>query len=69
MNLRHLEHLLALAETRQAIESVMKGAASVDLTPASARTRRMQHDLAREANLVSHSYGKEPFRRVRIYRD
>jgi len=59
----------ALAETRQAIRAVMEGAASVDLNPASARTRRMQHDLAREANLVSHSYGKEPFRRVRIYRD
>jgi hypothetical protein len=59
----------ALAETRQAIQAVRGGAASVDLNPASARTRRMQHDLAREANLVSHSYGKEPFRRVRIYRD
>ncbi len=59
----------ALAETRRAIQTVMGGAASVDLNPASARTRRMQHDLAREANLVSHSYGKEPFRRVRIYRD
>jgi len=59
----------ALAETRQAIRAVMEGAASVDLNPASARTRRMQHDLAREANLISHSYGKEPFRRVRIYRD
>jgi len=59
----------ALAETRQAIQAVREGAASVDLNPASARTRRLQHDLAREANLVSHSYGKEPFRRVRIYRD
>jgi stage III sporulation protein SpoIIIAA len=59
----------ALAETRQAIQAVMEGAASVDLNPAAPRTRRMQHDLAREANLVSHSYGKEPFRRVRIYRD
>ena len=31
--------------------------------------RRMQHDMARKANLVSHSYGKEPRRRVRIFRD
>jgi nucleoside-triphosphatase THEP1 len=59
----------AMVETRQAIQAVMEGASSVDLNPASARTRRMQHDLAREANLVSHSYGKEPYRRVRIYRD
>jgi hypothetical protein len=59
----------AMVETRQAIQAVMEGAASVDLNPASPRTRRLQHDLAREANLISHSYGKEPFRRVRIYRD
>jgi len=25
--------------------------------------------MAREANLVSHSYGKEPNRRVRIFRE
>jgi predicted RNA-binding protein Jag len=25
--------------------------------------------MARQANLVSHSYGKEPQRRVRIFRD
>jgi len=29
----------------------------------------MQHELARAANLVSHSYGKEPNRRVRIFRE
>jgi stage III sporulation protein SpoIIIAA len=58
-----------MAETRAAIKSVLGGASSVDLNPASPKMRRMQHELARQANLVSHSYGKEPYRRVRIFRD
>ncbi len=59
----------AMAETRNAIEAVMRGEQSADLPPASAYIRRMQHELARKANLVSHSYGKEPRRWVRIFRD
>jgi stage III sporulation protein SpoIIIAA len=59
----------ALQETHQAINSVLGGANSVDLPPSSAYIRRLQHQLARQANLVSHSYGKEPNRRVRIFRD
>ncbi len=59
----------AMAETQAAIKAVQTGSASVDLNPASAKVRRMQHELARDANLVSHSYGKEPYRRVRIFRD
>lgn len=59
----------ALAETQQAIDSVMRGEASADLAPASAYIRRLQHELARKHNLISHSYGKEPKRWVRIFRD
>jgi hypothetical protein len=59
----------AMQETQQAIQAVLDGARSVDLTPASAYIRRLQHQMARQANLVSHSYGKEPRRRVRIFRD
>jgi hypothetical protein len=59
----------ALAETQQAITAVLNGSASVDLPPASAYVRRLQHEMARKANLISHSYGKEPRRRVRIFRD
>ncbi len=59
----------ALAETQQAITAVLGGTASVDLPPASAYVRRLQHEMARKANLISHSYGKEPRRRVRIFRD
>jgi len=29
----------------------------------------LQHDLVRQAQLISQSYGKEPYRRVRIYRE
>ena len=59
----------ALTETQQAIETVLNGARSFDLPPSSSYIRRLQHQLARQANLVSHSYGKEPNRRVRIFRE
>lgn len=56
-------------ETRSAINAVMNGERWVELQPATSAIRRLQHQMAREANLVSHSYGKEPNRRVRIFRD
>ncbi len=56
-------------ETREAIESVMNGERWIELPPAVAAVRRLQHQMAREANLLSHSYGKEPRRRVRIFRE
>lgn len=59
----------ALQETRAAISAVMNGERWVELQPAASSIRRVQHQMAREANLVSHSYGKEPNRRVRIYRE
>ncbi len=31
--------------------------------------RRLEHEMARQAELVSHSYGKEPRRHVRIFRE
>ncbi len=59
----------AMDEAQRAIQNVLGGASSADLTPAAPHIRRMQHDLARRANLISHSYGKEPRRWVRIFRD
>jgi stage III sporulation protein SpoIIIAA len=56
-------------ETRAAISAVMNGERWVELPPAASAIRRLQHQMAREANLVSHSYGKEPNRRVRIFRE
>jgi hypothetical protein len=56
-------------QTQAAIRTVLNGERFVDLEPATAQVRRMQHEMARQAHLVSHSYGKEPNRRVRIYRE
>jgi stage III sporulation protein SpoIIIAA len=56
-------------QTQAAIDAVLNGERFFDLPPASAAIRRMQHEMARQAQLISHSYGKEPNRRVRIYRD
>jgi stage III sporulation protein SpoIIIAA len=56
-------------ETRSAIDAVMNGERWVELQPAPSSIRRLQHQMARDANLVSHSYGKEPNRRVRIFRE
>jgi hypothetical protein len=57
----------AVDEAQEAIRRVMSGSASEELQPATAEVRRLQHEMARSANLVSHSYGNEPRRRVRIY--
>ncbi len=56
-------------ETQAAISAVLNGERYVDMPPASPIVRRIQHEMAREAELVSHSYGKEPRRHVRIFRD
>jgi stage III sporulation protein SpoIIIAA len=59
----------ALRETQEAIRDVIAGTRMVELTPQNAYIRRRQHELARSFNLISHSRGKEPRRRVRIYRE
>ena len=58
-----------IANTRDAIDAVLNGERWVELPPASSYVRRIQHEMARDAELVSHSYGKEPHRRVRIFRE
>jgi stage III sporulation protein SpoIIIAA len=59
----------ALRETQDAIRRISTGARMVELSPQNAYIRRQQHQLARSHNLISHSRGKEPRRRVRIYRE
>ena len=56
-------------QTQAAIASVLNGERWVDLPPGSSTVRRLQHEMARQAELISHSYGKEPRRRVRIFRE
>ncbi|HXF61254.1 MAG TPA: AAA family ATPase, partial [Caldilineaceae bacterium] len=53
----------AMRETQEGIQRVLNGAPDAELQPRSAAIRSQQHQLARAANLVSHSYGREPFRR------
>jgi stage III sporulation protein SpoIIIAA len=57
------------SETQQAISAVLNGERWVDLPPGPSLVRRLQHEMARSAELVSHSYGKEPRRHVRIFRE
>ena len=59
----------AMREAEDAVKRVQSGEHMVDLSPQNAFIRRQQHEFARSANVVSHSYGKEPGRRVRIFRD
>ena len=56
-------------QTEQAISAVLNGERWVDLPPGPSLVRRVQHEMARNAELVSHSYGKEPRRHVRIFRE
>jgi len=58
-----------LRSTQQAINAVLNGERWVELPPASSYVRRLQHELVQQSKLVSHSYGKEPNRRVRIFRE
>lgn len=57
----------AIADAERAIEMIQAGQQSVDLRPVNSAMRRYQHQMARQADLVSHSYGKEPTRYVRIF--
>ena len=60
----------ARQETQEAIDAIRTGVRHmVELRPQDSGVRRWQHDMAREANLLSLSRGKEPHRRVRIFRD
>jgi stage III sporulation protein SpoIIIAA len=58
----------ALVETEEAITHVLESAEAVELPPANAYIRRLQHQMAERYNLGSQSRGREPNRRVRIYR-
>jgi stage III sporulation protein SpoIIIAA len=59
-----------LLETEDAIHQVLnKGLTTAELPPANAYVRRLQHQMATRYNLSSRSRGKEPFRRVKIFRE
>ncbi len=58
---------IALHETEDAIGLVLEQSQPVELAPQNAFIRRLQHQMAERANLVSRSRGREPYRRVRLY--
>jgi len=59
---------LALGEAEEAVEQVRSGQEAVELGPQSAYIRRLQHLIAERNALSSQSTGKDPNRRVRIYK-
>jgi stage III sporulation protein SpoIIIAA len=59
----------AMRETEDAIGLVIDRSEAVELSPQNAYIRRLQHQMAERANLVSRSRGREPYRRVRLYPD
>jgi hypothetical protein len=58
----------ALTEASEAIAQVRDGEEAVELSPQSAYIRRLQHQMAERYSLASRSRGREPQRRVRIFR-
>ena len=60
---------LALGEAEAAVKQINGGQKAVELSPQSAYIRRLQHLIAERNTLSSQSYGKDPNRRVRIYKE
>jgi predicted RNA-binding protein Jag len=60
---------IALDEAKEAVTQVKEGQETVELSPQSAYIRRLQHLIAQRSHLSSHSFGKDPERRVKIYKE
>ncbi len=60
---------LALEEADEAVDKIKSGEETVELSPQSAYIRRLQHLIAERNALSSQSTGKDPNRRVRIFRE
>lgn len=60
----------AMREAEDAIGELMseRTGGVVELSPQNAYIRRLQHQMAQRYNVASRSVGREPFRRVQIYR-
>jgi len=58
----------ALGEAEEAVSKIKSGDETVELSPQSAYIRRLQHLIAERNKLSSSSSGKDPNRRVRIYK-
>jgi len=60
---------LALKEAEEAVIKVRSGEETVELSPQSAYIRRLQHIIAERNEVLSQSSGRDPNRRVRIYKE
>ncbi len=58
----------ALEEVEEAIQRIRAGQDSLELSPQNSFIRRLQHQLAGKYDLRSRSVGREPERRLRIFR-
>jgi stage III sporulation protein SpoIIIAA len=58
----------ALNEAEDAVSEINNGQEQVELSPQSAYIRRLQHLIAERNDLSSRSLGRDPARRVRIYK-
>ena len=58
----------AIKEAEEAVAQVKEGKNAVALSPQNAYLRMLQHQLAERYSLSSHSIGREPRRRVRIFK-
>jgi len=69
MDIRKVKKLIELLELSNVAEIEIHEARSRSASAATAPSRRLQHEMARQSELVSHSYGKDPNRYVRIFRE
>ena len=58
-----------LEDTADSVQRVLAGETDeIELRPQNSYIRRLQHQMAHDASLESHSSGREPNRHVRVYR-
>jgi stage III sporulation protein SpoIIIAA len=56
----------AMRETEEAIRRVGREPGAIDLSPQNSYIRKHQHEMAEAADLDTQSFGREPYRHVRI---
>jgi stage III sporulation protein SpoIIIAA len=59
----------ALVEAEEAVEQVSEGGEAVELSPQGSYIRRLQHLVAQRNDLKSNSTGRDPNRRVKIFKE
>jgi stage III sporulation protein SpoIIIAA len=59
----------ALAEAEEAVEQLSEGGKAVELSPQGSYIRRLQHLIAQRNDLKSNSTGRDPNRRVKIFKE